>query len=80
MGAEGLPSLSLVTHFDHQIARDDIDFFPKAVDDRRGRKCPSMNPLQAGALADADFLVEISREDFLLDPFGVPGHSLPVTR
>ena len=71
MGAEGLPSFSPVAHFDHQIARDDIDFFPKAVDDRRGRRCPSMNPQQAGAVADMVFLVEISCEDFLLDPFRI---------
>ena len=65
-----LISGDLIVVADDQIAREKIDLFPMIVDERRGRVRAGVETQKPRAAAAFLPLVDIAREDLLLDAGG----------
>src|SRR5262249_48618698 len=76
-GVECFAALSLRVVADDEVARDQIDLLPLVVRERRGGVDAGVEAQQPGAAAHLAALVEVARENFLLDPRGVAGRRGP---
>src|SRR5215510_11910615 len=76
-GVECSAALSLRVVADDEVARDQIDLLPMVVHERRGGVDAGIEAQQAGTATHLAALVEVARENFLLDPRGVAGRRGP---
>src|SRR5206468_8515708 len=64
---------------DGEVARDQINLFPIFMDEGCGREYSRRKPQQAGATAAMAFLVEVARQDLLLDASRIAGRGRPAS-
>jgi hypothetical protein len=78
-GVERFAALSLRVVADDEVAGDQIDLLPMVMHERRGGVDAGLEAQQSGAAAHLTVLVEVAREDFLLDARGIAGRRGPAS-
>src|SRR5260370_26001321 len=74
---EGLTALALLIVADDEVARDQIDLLPVIMHEGRSGVDAGIEAQQPRAASHFAALVEIARENFLLDPRGIAGRRGP---
>src|SRR5882672_2463179 len=74
---EGFTAVAVRVVADNQVAGQDVHLLPVVVDERRRRIDAGIEPQKSGAAPGLALLIEIAREDFLLDARGISGRRRP---
>src|SRR5687767_15825364 len=68
-------ALLVVTH--HQVALHQVHLLPMVVHERLGRECAGLDLQQPGAAAALVLLIQVRRQDLLVEPRRISGRHFP---